>query len=746
MGRKQTLVGTQVSRVIEDNKLPNSVRQALVNALFKNGEIVDHVLDGMLSGMGMKAEALYRFAEAGNYVHGLPSGQFRVPGSQLLTAVKAVLDVVHGASVTMDYAEYGPPNSLHIGWMKLMSLHNYNPATNELPLLSAEQFNTVYLEDMVVVVPTYEVANIEPLSLQQWGISPRAGVTPDRVALTPTVAQQVSFSQVEVDIGAAVEHLRVEYTWVDNSLTTQHESFSMPVDGYDDNKQYIHARYTVGGTVHYLMYEVGSGTYTALDELFDAAAPTSGNFFPFMYFRYGKVSEAANPTSESYLDNKRLMKFLGIDFDQMAEAIDANPDIDDVEQAMMMFAVPAVTENQLELRYLWSFFHNLFMSQGSSLRFQYEAQADIANSQLFGTTIQPPGIVIQDQRFKMSLSNRGVYKIFKSGDIAEVGGYAMGTSTFNVTTKYWDRLNDLQLEEQTPISYHYYRKQVTKGLYEELQVVELQTRFHINGEYSTIGDDTDKILIIPLDHSITEEYTTREREILYSRSLHYVFNSLLTVKLAWYQTETFQVVMIFVAFVITAYSMGGDGGSALSAAMAAGTAATFEYVVTVVLQYLVARLAFKLFVKAVGVEAAFVIAIVAAIAGVGFGLENGGLAGSPWAENLLALSNGLSTAIQAQITADTNNLAGEISEFEKYVEEQTKLLEETQALLRQDVYLSPFVIFGEKPGEFYNRTIHSGNIGVVGINAIHNFVDAKLTLPTVEETLGRSTGEDSQNV
>jgi hypothetical protein len=45
------------------------------------------------------------------------------------------------------------------------------------------------------------------------------------------------------------------------------------------------------------------------------------------------------------------------------------------------------------------------------------------------------------------------------------------------------------------------------------------------------------------------------------------------------------------------------------------------------------------------------------------------------------------------------------------------------------------VIFGEAPEEYFNRTVHSGNVGILGIKAISDYVDNALKLPELHETI-----------
>ena len=44
--------------------------------------------------------------------------------------------------------------------------------------------------------------------------------------------------------------------------------------------------------------------------------------------------------------------------------------------------------------------------------------------------------------------------------------------------------------------------------------------------------------------------------------------------------------------------------------------------------------------------------------------------------------------------------------------------------------------FGESPGDYFTRTIHAGNVGVVGIDSVAYYHDMALTLPRLSDTLG----------
>jgi hypothetical protein len=69
-------------------------------------------------------------------------------------------------------------------------------------------------------------------------------------------------------------------------------------------------------------------------------------------------------------------------------------------------------------------------------------------------------------------------------------------------------------------------------------------------------------------------------------------------------------------------------------------------------------------------------------------------------------------------------------------EARTEELETANALLSENTGLSPLTfIEGETPDNFYQRTVHSGNIGALSIDAIHHYATLALKLPEPHDTL-----------
>lgn len=736
-------VNTSVSRVVSDDQLPDSIKNGTIKALFDDGDLSEYLMEETVHSVANRAEQMYRYAER-KYSYGMPSGEIYL-AIQQRNAVEEVLKRLHGSAVTVEYSRFGPPNTLHVGWMKLVELYGYQATTNQLAKLTAEKKTPVYLKDMVVVVPAADKELYSASVLEQYGTPPTAGYTPDKPSNT-SVGSLNGFTPVEISNTATEMHVEVTYCWQEKGtyvpagfnyaiegMVTKTAKMVVSTSGYK-NKDYFQIRYTHRGVTYFFMYEWGTGLYPILDSAFDTPAQVMGEFFPFAYFRYGKNAMNGDKNSDGYKTSRKMLDYLNMDFDAVTNAVHENPGIGDVEQAMMVMAIPANSTDKLGSRYLFDFFNKMYYF----LPAQFTTVNELELSQpLNDPSTSANAISIRDKLFHMILSNGGIIKKRKAGSLGAVGTYST-----EVVVNTHPAVRSGGGRESTEISpaytstSHIYRYQVSDATYDEIIVSGLSMQYFIWGNYTTIGDENDAILLVPLDRSITSNYTMQDREDLYTRSMYFVFNSLVRTEIKWYQTAFFQALVMAVAIYVTV-STGIDATSSIYAMIAAGaTATTIAITIAIgVLEFLAMQELFKLFVKAVGPEAAALIALVAAVYGTYDAISSGSVKGAPYASDLLALSSNLSTGISAELKDKMDELMSEANRFSRYIDEQEAKLDKANELLKQDNLLSPFLVFGEKPDDFYKRTVHSGNIGVMAIEMIGSFVETSLTLPKISETL-----------
>lgn len=729
-------VGTSVVRAIGDEAMPNSVRSGATKGLFSgDDQFVENVLEDVAAGLGVTTARMYNYGK-NKYLYGVPSGAVLESQSGAET-VRQEIERLNGQAATIGYYHFGVFNNLHVGWVKLVSEHGYNPVNNQIDRLTAEIGYPVYLTNMAVVVTDATLMELENGSLEQWGAPANSGsqVTGNPVydkalreinALKPPIV-------FELDESVTEDYLRVEYEWIDPVAKVNKKGvFRMNMHGYDNESEYHQVRYTLAdGTVHYFIYKQGSGTFPAVEAIYDPKYANNGSYMPFTYFRYEKKNGAEDPTTEWCKQSRRMLKNVGMDYEEVANAINENPDIDDVEQAMLIFAVPAVTKNQMEMRYLFDYFKQLR---------EVTKNATPGNKQDFGSLFTSGllnSIVIQDKRFKMALSFKNITRKMVTGNIGKIGSFTSGyAKTVDVEEGKNVATGNKVLWSSNQHN-HWYRKQVSATVYEEIRVFNLKMTYHIFQQYTAVGDEEDAILLVPLDISLTKKYSLPQREELYARSMQYVFNSKVVTKVKWYQQGWFRIFMLVVAIVVTVVSY-GSAWQSIGAALAAGTitVGAVVYMLAVgLLKYFLVAYALKLFVRLVGPEFAFIVAIVAAAAGAYQAIEAGSIAGAPWAKELIQISTGLTRGINLELEREFGKLSAEADEFKEFADAETAKLKEAQDLLSSNNWLTPLVIFGEKPNDFYNRTVHSGNIGVQGIEAVAQYVDIALTLPTLSDTL-----------
>jgi hypothetical protein len=730
MGKTITRVGTSVTRVIEDDNMPDAVRNGLIKALFSDGELVDYILDEMTTSLSVRADKMYEYAEE-TYQFGLPSGDV-FASTQGIAQVEQVIETLEGQQVVIEYSHYGPMNAQHVGYMKLISQYGYNPATNELPVLSQEIGFPVYLTDMKIVVPAAIADSVDTRVLERWGPAPNSGYTPVRPAVNTVLSRMVQPTPIVRSNTATNIELKAEVIWavpfIENNFVYGFQDRTLTTTEYSDTANFFHVKYNVNGQTKYWLYQDDTGVYPALDEVFADTPVVSGSYFPFVYFRYNKQSTNVNPTSSLYLQSKKMCKLLGMDFETVADAINDNPDIADVEQAMLMFAVPPVSTEPIENKYLFDYFQTLYTSVGpvsvlDTYNYSYETSTQYT-------------IVIKDGRFKKALGYDGIIKRLKPGTVGEIDTYTSEKGSEIIPYEYLDNEGTI-IQSSYTIPVYFYRRQIAPGLLEEIEVRNLKMLYFVLNQYFTTSDVTEDILLVPLDRSITVNYATTDRERLYARAMHMVFNSAVVQKIKWYQTGIFQAVMLIVAIVVTVLSWGTTSAAVGGLLNLTGAAAV---VATIVVQLIIGQLitiALGFVARKLGAEVTIALAVLALIYG-GYQVFKAGALNGTWAAELLQISNGLQ---KASLEVKMEELLQDQAELQVLIDEGDKLLEDANKLLESNSILEPWMVFGESPDDYYNRTVHFGNIGTLGISAVSSFVDVALTLPKLNDTLGENPNE-----
>ena len=758
--KRVTIVGTSISRLVKDEDIADPLVQAIQTALFQKGDLTEHILESTVNNLAFKADQSYRYGKHG-YVFGLPSGKI-YSNALGMPEMRQVLEQREGQPVTIDYLHYSSFNSIHAGWIYLIENYGYNTVTNELTVLSAQKNNRVYLKDMVLEIPSIYKNTYNEDSLAVWGRPPNSGYLPTTEwRLSNDLAYLYRAPTLPRFLNIPKERIKVTYLWVEEKgnfqwdarssyeKITHEESIYIPIPAHNPDANYFHVRYYVGSTPKYWTYEDNSGGYPVLDSVYTGGLVMMGDFYPNMYFRLAKTNPKNYANPAWYSSSKNMGKKIGLDFDDLVNQIHKNPDIADVEQAILTLGVPPDSTNKDDLRYLFDFFEQLHLNRSGN------APNDFVNDYLskyyiggfanLGDSLQ--SIVIQDGAFKMNLMYQHTTLVRKAGQLGPIGTVTGGSGEYEIKRNAESYTGDTAtpVVETLRVPYFVYRKQVGLNWYDEVTVVGLSMRYYVFENYfTTMADYNDddvedkRVLLIPLDRSIIKHYPVGVKNRLVTRSYHFVFNSRVVKKVKWYQRGFFRSLIKIVGIVITVVSLAtGNFLAAAGAALATGAYTTLALLIlTEIITYLVTTTLFRLFVKAVGADMAFLAAIFAAAYGLYDQISSGAKKLTAAAKDMLSLANGLVGGAQSVLKDMYESLQDDWTGFKKEMEEAWKTLEETRDTLFKDINLTPLVILGESPDDYFRRTIHSGNIGTLLIEDTHNFVARSLTLPSPYTSLG----------
>lgn len=732
--KTKTTVDTTVLRVVEDDDLPETLKQSVLRAILRNNDLKDELLQGMIEGMVPKLDRMVAYAKD-HYPLGLPDVAM-LASTNGQAIVKGVIEAEQRKRITVDYFYYGPLSASHYARERLAREQGYNSLTNELLALSKKKGVPVYLRDITALYTQQTADNADPGTLASWGPPASGGVSPSK-PLNHLVGQFSAQTPYEIVPGRREDGIRVEYEWQDGAeIRTASLTYSLPFSVLDTAYFQVGYHWGTGSQrqYRYWSYAQGTGTYPAIEQIHDPRYDRQGTYFPFVFFRSKRrdMTHEREKDTPLYKASQTMLEYLGMDYAELGAEIHKNPEVGTIEQAVMWMGTPLTSTRPEAIKYLFHFFRKTFLLQPGS---QGDQAIHIRDAD-FGVRISYEGL-----RYRRYPGKIGALGSYHRRDEARVtqepasvwvfegdgGGSTLKRVMRNVTTR---RL--------------VWQYQESDSHYAQVEVDDPMMRYDIWEGHRVEAGWKDERFLVPIDKSISDTFSMTEREKLYSTSLHFIFNSRVTQKVRWYQRSAFKVLMVIAAVVITFYTAGSTWKAITAAFAVGGLSAAAMVVITAIVKALVIQEGFKLFVKQVGGEAALYLALAAAVVAVGMGVKAGSLKGAPWADDLLKAANGLGEAVQSW---QADRLLGLQNDYLTTLGEQKALLDElaqAESLLdingvidpMEFIQRGPVFIPGETPENFYNRTVQSGNVGALAITASLNYPQYALKLPEPSDTLG----------
>jgi len=496
-------------------------------------------------------------------------------------------------------------------------------------------------------------------------------------------------------------------------------------------KHYYMVMYHHGSDVGYFTYEFGSGGNTTLDDLFNVGGQI-GKYTPRLYCRLAgtKLNASSLKTTEAYKDSNKLGKKLGLDWSGLTDQIHtAIGDLQYVRDIYITAAVPVADATDLQLRYLFNWFSNLYDSTSPVDVWHHKYKNGTGLTYAVATYLQDKNVHDEhsfnysDDVYSGSLYYKALGKVVTTGNIGIVGTIKQSYSDMHTTV----------FEAVASKTVFIFSKQTSETEVTSLYVYQLNTSQNVGGVWagSTLSD---KNILLPLDITTKSLFTPNELEEFYNSCLYVVVNTSQTVKEKWYESSWFKA-LTFVIAVVLAIPSGGQSLTIWSIVYA---------VVEVVLMNILLSFAITVLVDVLGLDVKGVlilVVVVAAVTGNFDGLKNIAL-------TTLKATNAALTMSMEAMKNDYEDLVKEMEVFQSLQDSQNEKLDVARELLHSTGYIFDpiyqttntnkyFYTLGDTASEYINRSIHMGNPDSLVFNTVSDYASVMLRLPDIKTTLSR---------
>lgn len=368
--RTRTYSGASVVRLMEDDKIPNTVDLSIHESLFSSENLNDLIEENMLESPATKINMYQSYGEE-QYWAGVPKSNL-IAEEFIYEAIQDVLEKKAGRSIELLYANYGPLNHTHIGWDVLYNELGYNPTTNEIKELSKQTGWPVFLDR---IVGLYNEESIEDLgffegeTITDSNLAPNHSDTLRRWANTMAFGGKTSNTAFDDLIGRnlvkaeapAEKHphdaFKIEYVWeevieykgsnatvyideylerynnhpflkerVEKQLLKEAEEGkvftkvkkhtgqkTILLDGYDQDRYYFQgqATYTEGDKTKFIVftYEEEEGSYPELDQVLRSPERSINKFLPIMWIKDSSIDINGAERTNPYETSDGEIKF-----------------------------------------------------------------------------------------------------------------------------------------------------------------------------------------------------------------------------------------------------------------------------------------------------------------------------------------------------------------------------------------------------------------------------------------------------
>jgi len=524
---------------------------------------------------------------------------------------------------------------------------------------------------------------------------------------------------------------------VKNTFSKQYNFGATYVPDFDLDLLYYYVEYHTADndgliTPKYLLYPDTSTEFPVFPEnkLIEGV-----QYYPVVVLRHDNLDlmDEANLTGgttwvtpvhrQSSID---LLDQYGIVAKDLVEGINANPEIDGVDHAYLMFGASIMSDNAGCTRYLFEYFNYLATVTEEHLHDNEEINIALRR---YGSLLRP--------LTSIHVKEGGLNNVIDWTDIVveDLSGNLIATG-----------LAEKEIVKEGNAYILKLRLQIAPNTYRVVNVYDLKSTEYIYQAYSVqtdlkdlLEDEGNHNIVMPLHNIIVNELPLFIKEQLSYGAPQLVFYSMEKIKLKWYQTRLFKGIVLAVSLVVL-ISTGIELYSAYAAAVAVEGATIFSGIIAVIqalLPLYLDALLFKYAVQLVGIDLALILAVVLIVSAF-YGNFKGdpSLAAPPWADMLLEVASGIAGGVKSNVADAIKDLGESYLLFQDEASDLMDELEKTKALLTTTTLLDPFEFIDTNPLIFLNEStdnyfsrISQTNIAELSYETVDKYVELNLDLP-----------------
>lgn len=763
--KKKTYVNTSVNRLIEDEDIKSTKQIALIDYTINASKRVDVFADSFAdlliqhnrNSIGLRTVKDTNWAKK-HYAYGLPTGGLvSNVGIDYAAEVRATISAKIEPVSGMVYATFGPLNNHHFAVAKLIQSYGFNVASNEAITETAKNGFPTYVKDIQIAYRPETLRDaVDPDTLLPIGYAGTSGKTAFRAgnrrakhtpwkedASIASDTAYVTFSYknaqgIEVTYLTQITFLEYEYSGADPVGEMGAEG-NIREDYYieDTNKEqdYFMAMYAdANGTLKTFTYEYASNGYPVLDNLFNNIVKEH-KYVPQLYLRMWSTpldAEHLRETNE-YKSSVKLAKRMGANYSGLIETVQdsVGDDLGNVTDIFITNRLPVNTNDPIIASYLFEYFYDIYknlpnVATGSGY-------SGLRNELIRGMGKSGATMVIKDTVFSYQVAFKSIWYEDVIGHIGDIGHTTSRYAPYDMQSNFLSR--GIFGNSMRNLSVHEIKQQISATTVRVLKVYGLVTTQYVSGGYTTSASKEDEHLLIPLDLEVVNKKYRKDRNMLISKSLHVVFNTVQVVKTKWYQTSIFKVIIAIVGIVISVVTAGAGTAWYIAAMKAIAVAVVTSVAITVISKLMVQW----------GVDGGVIFAVIAVIAIIAGGYAAAGkttVAGMN-ATQLMATANSAFSISNNTMALELKERYKALLEYKAMVEGKLDDIEDLRQELgldvaKVDIYSllansirSPDIRLGESPVQFYERTL-SVNVGIGTTQLVNNFAYLTTRLPTFE--------------